>query len=503
MKPRILGIAASLRNSRWGASNHELIMRLQAISDSEDLFTYLARESQLHKDTFIEPQVGDSNEFNLEYRAFQLRQGGKGLSNTEVALAAALWAANKDGAQIEHVSLSEFFSASQQSRNLNELKERLLSCDGLLISGPVYFGDRGSLVESLFDFIKRDKELHTSLSNKVYGGIAVGAKRNGGQETSLVYQMMDIMALGALAVGNDSNSTAQYGGTGCAGDVGAMHNDTYGLETAMGVGRRISRISRFLTSNARLKDKPKTLFLILQDNDSSALQLAEYLALHLARFSRTSVINISQSKIKRCIACDICPTHIGRDNEYRCIIDSKNDSLSAIHVDLLDHDLLVPIVVTDAQSSTANYQKFIERTRYLRRSDYIWSDLLVAPLIMMDTTSAISTLPMRVVTSFIRHHTIMSHPMIASTQDGKVIDRDQISKVLLSRFSLAERISAGRLEFSSDASIPRYHPFGYVLANKKDKENDSLQKRIDVNNSRRSRISQTARMRLIPPLHNN
>ena len=129
------------------------------------------------------------------------------------------------------------------NKNLDQLKEKLINADGLIVSGPVYFGDRGSLSQSFLELIQRDLELQDAVSGKLYAGIAVGAKRNGGQETTLIYQLFDFLSLGMLGVGNDSDTTAQYGGTGLAGDVGTMHADDYGLATSIGTGRRISTLA--------------------------------------------------------------------------------------------------------------------------------------------------------------------------------------------------------------------------------------------------------------------
>ena len=55
-KKRILGIAASLRNARWGAGNEELIEALNGISSKEELFSYLKEQSELHLENFVEAE---------------------------------------------------------------------------------------------------------------------------------------------------------------------------------------------------------------------------------------------------------------------------------------------------------------------------------------------------------------------------------------------------------------------------------------------------------------
>jgi hypothetical protein len=82
--------------------------------------------------------------------------------------------------------------------------------------------------------------------------------------------MIDMLGLGMLAVGNDSDTTAQYGGTGHAGDVGTMHKDKYGIDTSMGVGRRMAKVLASLNTGERLADAPRVLFLVLQDADGLA-----------------------------------------------------------------------------------------------------------------------------------------------------------------------------------------------------------------------------------------
>ena len=333
--PKLIGIAASLRNARWGSGNHRLIEQLCEQPDKATAALVLADWIRREGKDFLEI-----------YRNLAKSNGQKGLSNSEVALAAALWAAQKEGVTIAHLSLAEHFNANGELRQKEQLREALLSADGILISGPVYFGDRGSLAESLIDFIARDRELSSSLEGRLYGGIAIGAKRNGGQETTLIYQMMDMLRLGLLAVGNDSDTTAQYGGTGHAGDVGTMHKDVYGIDTSMGIGRRMAKILQTLAAPQELASLPKALFLILEDADDIARHAVDTLVTRLRASAHSTVVDVTQRTIKRCIACDICPTNIGVDDVYRCIIKSENDDLGILHPDLLHHDAVIPVVAS-------------------------------------------------------------------------------------------------------------------------------------------------------------
>lgn len=494
--PTLLGIAASLRNARWGAGNRLLIEALGALPDRPALDAFLARESELHYENFVAAGRRDGKDFATIYRNLKKSNGEVGLSNSEVALAAALWAAQQGGVVVDHVSLAEHFTAAGELKHGEALRAKLLAADGLLVSGPVYFGDRGSLAESLIELIAADTELRTALRGKLYGGISVGAKRNGGQETTLIYQMVDMLGLGLVAVGNDSETTAQYGGTGHAGDVGTMHKDKYGLDTAMGVGRRMARVMRGLAAGRRLADPPRVLFLILQDANGAARRHTEALITRLGERIDASVLDVVDRTIRRCIACDICPTDVGRDEVYRCIVRSSGDELAALHPGLLNFDAIVPVVLSPRGRAglVGNYQTFVERSRYLRRGDYVWSDLVVAPLSFVDAVGC-DTYAIRMMTSFLRHHTVMTRPLVGHLVDGALANADDVVAGLGAFLDATARVTAGRL--AGATPVPeRYNPVGYILSAHKDAEDQAAERRRGMVEARAARLADEAQRRL-------
>lgn len=497
-KLKILGIAASLRNARWGAGNRSLIDRLKSLETKEDLIAYLASESHLHIENYLEAGRRDGKDFLEIYDNLMKKSGESGLSNSEVLLAAGLWAAHREGADIDRLSLAEHFTASGQQKHPEILRAKLLEADGLLISGPIYFGDRGSLAESLIEFIAADTELKAAMRGRLYAGLSVGSKRNGGQETTLIYQMFDMVNLGLLAVGNDSESTAQYGGTGEAGDVGTVHKDSYGIETSMGTGRRMARVLPLLQSKSTLQDKPRTLFLILHDAKRSGERMVNWLTTRYELEMHSTVVNLTGKQIRRCMACDICPSHVGRDEEYRCVINSLNDNMRDLHRKLLYHDLIVPVYVSTHDSVTgSNYQSFVERTRYLRRSDYIWNDIMVSPLVL-EEHGGYRLMPIRMMTSFVRHQSVMAKPIIGYLEDGDVTNRQHIEKDFSRTLSYSKRLAAGRLALSQETVITRrYNQIGYVLSAEKDQEDERMQRRRDAGEARRNRVLMEAEKRLI------
>ena len=495
--PKLLGIAASLRNARWGIGNQKLINSLKSIGTEKELVEFLATESELHLENFLKSGRAENKSFLEIYSNLKKNKGDKGLSNSEVALAASLWAALQNNVDIDHISLPEYFPASGQTRNLDCLKEKLIAADGLLISGPVYFGDRGSLTHSLIDLIRHDSELRHQLQKKVYAGIAVGAKRNGGQETTLIYQMWDMINLGFLAVGNDSDTTSQYGGTGHAGDVGTMHKDSYGLQTAMGTGHRIASLIRKLSYRREIKGKIKMLFLILQDRNNEVQAKVEKLLKPFSGEVDATIINITGKRILRCLACDFCPTHIDVDEVYRCIINSTKDDLKSLHEELLHHDVIVPVVLSlnEASEIVNNYQTFIERTRYLRRGDYVFSNQLVAPL-TFEEVGVRENYSMRIMTSMLRHHTVMSKPIIGHIYNDELLNRSQIENDFRELIASAKQLTAARLAEVVEGEASKYNPVGYILSSAQDAENEALNLRKVTKQARYSRLREQAKARL-------
>jgi multimeric flavodoxin WrbA len=235
--------------------------------DRNQLVDFLREQGKILTGEVFEVGRQKGLSFDEIYRILQSGKGDRGLSNSEGALVAGLWGAHEVGADITHCGLSKFFPALSPPRRLDELRDIVCQADALLLSGPVYFGDRGSLAQEFLSFLREDEACREHIRDKVYGGIAVGAKRNGGQETALVYQLVDTANLGMLGVGNDSESTSQYGGTLVAGDVGTLSSDSYGIDTAIGTGRRVARVADMLDRAWRFsrKNKPRVAIWLLQD----------------------------------------------------------------------------------------------------------------------------------------------------------------------------------------------------------------------------------------------
>ncbi len=499
-RPLILGLSASLRNARTKAGSKNLLEEITRIRSREELDVYIADQAQVHLDQFVAAGRGEGRPFDELYRELQRTGGLRGLSNSEVCLAAALWAARDKGVDIDHIPLSEHFPADGQPRDIDGLKTRLRAASGILLATPVYFGDRSSIAQRFIEMIRSDPPLRADLAGKVYAGVAVGAKRNGGQETTLIYQMLDMINLGWLGVGNDSDTTSQYGGTAHAGDIGTAPKDEYGINTCLGTGRRMARVSRLLATaeGIELKDAPRFGIWVMQDTNGTARRLAERHFAALGEAAEVQTINLVDSNIRPCLACDICPIRVGPDDEYRCIIGRRVDGMKVLHEALLWPDVLVPTVYspTDREGLVSVYQEFMERTRYLRRGDYVYTDRLVVPLVFAELNAA-EHFDVRLMTSFIRHHTVMHKPVIGWLQDGQLLNADEVSAGIAAALIQGKRLVEGRLGASNlGDQATAYNPVGYVLSQAKDNEAVTMSARELATSKRAAKLREESRQRL-------
>ena len=488
---RVLGLSASLRSARHGRGAEELPRELRSIADRDALTEYLKHETHDLLEAFEEGRKQDLP-FDQLYAGLKKRKGLRGLSNSEASVAAGLWGAQQEGADVRYVDLQRFFPESGKTLHLAELKKAVLSADGFLLATPVYFGDRSSLAQAFVEFLYQDDECLEHVRDKVFGGIAVGAKRNGGQETTLVYQLIDMVNLNMLGVGNDSASTSQYGGTVVAGDVGTMAKDDYGIATSVDTGRRVAMMSGLFAraQQARSDRSTKVAVWFLQDDASGrGSELVQQFCSELEQREahvRFDFRNFTDEQVHRCIACDICPIGAGVVDDYRCIVSSERDLFARLHGELVDVDAILLAAYSPAAKKNLHsvYQKFIERTRYLRRDDYAVGDLLTAPLVFSEINSN-QNLHIRMTTSLIRHHSVLHHPLLGFELSGEIINWEHLLAQGASFVRNARRLMHARMECEDElASRRKYNPLGYVIAAEKKREFDGTRKEEQTREAR-------------------
>lgn len=314
--------------------------------------------------------------------------------------------------------------------------------------------------------------------------------------------MLDMINLGLVAVGNDSETTSQYGGTGHAGDIGAMPKDRYGIDTSIGTGRRVARVAltQLSATEFALVERLRLGFWILQDRDH---EISRRIGPFLDEISNAVTVcpaDLLGNPVRPCIACDICPTHVGLDEEYRCIIRRSDDALVNAHGRLLEADIIIPAVFSprDREGLKSVYQQFMERTRYIRRGDYAFTDRLVAPLVFAEI-GANENLDIRMMTSFLRHHTVMHRPIVGWIHEGKLLNPEDIRLGLRTAIDLARQLVLGRLGLTAlGATATQYHPVGYILAQAKDNEPATLDEREKAALARKTRLVDQCHARLVP-----
>jgi multimeric flavodoxin WrbA len=465
---------------------------LAGIPARTDLQHYLEQQTKFRFDDFLNAGRAAGLPFDQLFAQLRRVKKERGLSNSEAALAAALWAAQQEGCDISHLSLARHFPVDGQGRELDVLRGKLLAADAIILSGPVYFGDRGSLAQSLIDFIASDDALQQSCARKVYAGISVGAKRNGGQETTLIFQLLDMINLNFLSVGNSSETTSQYGGTAVAGDVGQLHSDRYGIDTSIGTGQRVAHVSKLLAEggkmNIRLNDKLKVHLWLMQDDlQRTGLAAFRRWADEMTE-SRSDldikIFDIAASEVYRCLACDICPTHVGVKDEYRCIVTSADDFFVRNHQELITADAILLCAYSSQQrvDVLSKYQQFIERTRYLRRDSYVFSDLLVAPFVISEL-SARQNLHLRMLTSAVRHHTVLHRPIIGMVHEDKLLNKEGMTRNSHRFLEAARKLTIGR-HLADHPENLRYNPIGYEISAQKAE--------IDRHSAESARVSELA-----------
>lgn len=480
----ILGLSASLRGARNGKGLQDLCASLKNIHDREGLQCFISAEVA----TLLSNHISATRSTKLPDKILKLEQaaggGRKGLSNSEAALTAALWGASQEGADIIYCNLARYFPESGNNRYLDELEQHILSSDGILLAGPVYFGDRGSLAQEFIEFLSKRKKCLDHIRNKIYGGIAVGAKRNGGQETTLVYQLVDFVNYNMLGVGNDSASTSQYGGTVVAGDLGTADKDNYGINTSIDTGRRIAKISQLLNFPAilapTLSRSVNIEVWLVQDEGShdGRNYINEFLSkVNMPENVSFKVRDLTDAQVHRCIACDICPIGPGDKEEYRCIVTKSKDLFVREHHKIIKADAILLAAYSPVKKLNVKsiYQKFIERTRYLRRDDYVIGDILVAPFIISEINSN-QNLHIRMITSLIRHHTIIHHPVLLYKYEDNMLNHSAAKMQMESFIDVAVTIAQAKEHPESAPTLEReYNPLGYIISaemKKKQKERD-------------------------------
>jgi hypothetical protein len=141
---------------------------------------------------------------------------------------------------------------------------------------------------------------------------------------------------------------------------------------------------------------------------------------------------------------------------------SFHDEFNDWHGLLVRADVIVPTIYSpvDRTHLASAYQRFLERTRYLRRSDYLLSNRVVIPLIFCEIGRN-EHLDLRLISSFIRHNTIVHKPLVGLILKGQLIDPAALVEDWKTAVKTSVRLVAGRYQMENHAEQPKYVPLGY------------------------------------------
>jgi len=113
---------------------------------------------------------------------------------------------------------------------------------GLVIATPVYFGSMTSQCKAFLDRCVMFRRNGFLLRDKVGGVIAVGGVRNGGQEIA-IQTVQAAMLVQDMVVVSEGRPTSHYGATLWSGHPDGIEKDTFGLETAQNLGKRVAEVA--------------------------------------------------------------------------------------------------------------------------------------------------------------------------------------------------------------------------------------------------------------------
>jgi len=113
---------------------------------------------------------------------------------------------------------------------------------GLVVATPVYFGSMTSQCKAFLDRCVMFRRNGFLLRDKVGGVIAVGGVRNGGQELT-IQVVQAAMLVQDMIVVSEGKPTSHYGATLWSGHPDGIEKDTFGLETARSLGKRVAEVA--------------------------------------------------------------------------------------------------------------------------------------------------------------------------------------------------------------------------------------------------------------------
>jgi multimeric flavodoxin WrbA len=117
---------------------------------------------------------------------------------------------------------------------------------GLIVGSPVYFNNMSALCKAFIDRCIVFRKAGFELRNKVFGALAVGGARNGGQELVVSSIQAGFMGQDVIIVG-DGKPSGRIGAT-LWNQNNSIAEDEFGLKTARGLGQRVAELAGMLAN---------------------------------------------------------------------------------------------------------------------------------------------------------------------------------------------------------------------------------------------------------------
>ena len=129
---------------------------------------------------------------------------------------------------------------------LDVVLEKIASpeCVAIVIASPVYFGLPSGRCVSLISRLMPIKRAW-GLKNKVFGAVAIGGGRNGGQET-ILHTLANSMLTQQMILAVDAAPTSHWGAT-LWSQNNSIDQDEFGKSTAANLGKRIAELAGFVS----------------------------------------------------------------------------------------------------------------------------------------------------------------------------------------------------------------------------------------------------------------
>lgn len=121
---------------------------------------------------------------------------------------------------------------------------------GIIVGTPIYMGNMTSLCKAFLDHCIVFRRQKFALGGKVGGVVAVGAGRNGGQETALHGVQASLLCQEMIVVG-DGQPTSHFGATLVNDGKDSIAGDDVGIATAKNLGRHVAEVALRLAAGTK------------------------------------------------------------------------------------------------------------------------------------------------------------------------------------------------------------------------------------------------------------